>query len=880
MWHLNAAIQTIKQAIHTKNCAHQLPYTSEMPTKAPSNVGATAYAKPGTRFRRWWSRLAPYRQDRFAVLAPLLAVMLFIAAIIAVFVYLRLEEIAREREALSRDLEYTQQRLRLRLLEQQEQFARLARELSVRSLSRADFLTRAESLSNTYKEIQGLNWIDQSKKVRWRFHVSSLSNDANQYNNNLTSNKDLSDEYQRLPQQIAPLYAPPRASDGHLSVLRLYLPIVDKDKFTGDLMVEYNVEDLYRYGIPSEMSSKYALSILDSDKNVLAGTITSESKLRRNLMPWANPINTAELEISPIGPGLLLRGQAYRTSYGVISSGMFWLVMVLSVVTCWLLLNNWRHTRKRVRAQDALVHETAFRRAMEESMLTGMRALDMDGRITFVNKAFCRMTGWTEEDLIGTTAPFPYWPEEDMETLRGRLQDELFGNVQPNGFQFRLKRKDGVLIDARIYVSPLVDAFGKQTGWMSSMTDITEPNRVRMQLAAAHERFTTVLEALDASISVGPTGSDELLFANKLYRLWFGTKAHGHLQLIADSGNTPKPVDIQDNGEAIDHYAGLPMEALNLNETESAELYLGNLGRWLEVRTRYLNWVDGRVAQMVIATDITARRMAEEQSELEAQRAQASSRLITMGEMASSVAHELNQPLTAINNYCNGMLSRIRSKQIDTESLLQALEKTAHQANRAGQIIQRIRAFVKRSEPNRSQEKVKTLVAEAMELAEIELRRRNVKLQQNIESDLPDVLVDPILIEQVLLNLIKNAAESIDSAKRSANQRLIQLTVSSAMVENKPAVEFVVKDNGPGISAEVMPRLYEAFYSSKAEGMGIGLSLCRSIVESHTGRMKAENLYNGEAITGCRFSFWLPAMTAAPATIYASPERDIDQVSP
>ncbi len=853
----------------------QLPYTSQMPTAAPTKSGLNAHDTLGTRMRRWWSRQAPYRQDRFAVLAPLLAVLLFIAAIVTAFTYLRLEEIAREREALSRDLEYTQQRLRLRLMEQQEQFARLARELSARGLSRSDFLTRAESLANTYLDVQSLTWVSQSKKVRWSYRASNLSNEADQTDNNLLINNDLATEYPGLPQQMSPLYAPPKANNGQTPLLRLHLPIVDKNRFKGDLMVEYNIDDLYRYGIPSEMSTKYALSFRDLDGKVLTGTITNESKLRRNLLPWANPINASEVAIAPIGPGLLLRGQAYRTSYGVISSAMFWLVMVLSVVTCWLLLTNWRHTRRRVRAQDELVHETAFRRAMEESMLTGMRALDMDGRITFVNKAFCRMTGWTEEDLVGTTAPFPYWPEEDLDTLRGRLQDELSGNTQPNGFQFRLKRKDGVLIDARIYVSPLVDAFGKQTGWMSSMTDITEPNRVRMQLAAAHERFTTVLEALDASISVGPTGSDELLFANKLYRLWFGAKAHGHLQLIADSGHTPTPIESPDNGEAIDHYAGLPMEALNYKETESAELYLGNLGRWLEVRTRYLNWVDGRVAQMVIATDITARRMAEEQSEVEAERAQASSRLITMGEMASSVAHELNQPLTAINNYCNGMLSRIRGKQIDTESLIQALEKTAYQANRAGQIIQRIRAFVKRSEPNRSQARVRTLVSEALELAEIELRRRNVKLQQDIAADMPDVLVDPILIEQVLLNLLKNAAESIDSAKRSSHQRLIKFTVSSTMIEHKPAIEFVVQDNGPGISPEVMPRLYEAFYSSKAEGMGIGLSLCRSIVESHTGRMKAENLYNGEVVTGCRFSFWLPAMAALPAAKNTSPESDI-----
>jgi C4-dicarboxylate-specific signal transduction histidine kinase len=152
----------------------------------------------------------------------------------------------------------------------------------------------------------------------------------------------------------------------------------------------------------------------------------------------------------------------------------------------------------------------------------------------------------------------------------------------------------------------------------------------------------------------------------------------------------------------VDSFAGMPTNHLPDTEAESAEIYLDALDKWLEVRTRYLSWVDGRLAQMVIATDITARRIAEEQSAAQTERAQSASRLITMGEMASSVAHELNQPLTAINNYCNGMVSRIKAHQITEQDLLGALEKTAKQAQRAGQIIQRIRSFVKRSEPNRT----------------------------------------------------------------------------------------------------------------------------------------------------------------------------------
>ncbi|MDD5478150.1 PAS domain S-box protein [Rhodoferax sp.] len=835
--------------------------------------------QPAAPLQRWWARQSPHRQDRFAVLAPLAAVLLFLVAIMSAFGYLRFEENAREREAINRDVEYTQQRLRLRLLEQQEQLMRFAREISSREVSHNDFVTRAEALVNLFPELRALNWVDDKLKIRVNYRSGSGTTKRPAARSETLEDSDTLVNFRLSRDLLLPIYSTPKAQTDEAALLQLHLPLIEKAKFKGVLWVEYSIDALFRYGVPQELTSKYALSFHDGAGKLLAGTTGSESQLKRHLLPWASPVNTYEMPLTPVGNGLTVRGMAYRTSLGVIGSGLFWLVMVLAGITAWLLLANWGHTRKRIKAQDALVQETAFRRAMENSMLTGMRALDLQGRITYVNKAFCRMTGWSEAELVDKTAPFPYWPEEDIELLNTRLKDELEGKIQAGGIQFRVKRRDGSLMDARLYVSPLIDAFGQQTGWMTSMTDITEPNRVRDQLAASHERFTAVLEALDASISVAPLGSDELLFANKLYRLWFGTQAGGHLQLVEEAG-VPSPVTSDETQDTVDAFAGLPTDQLSDKETESAEVYLGSLGRWLEVRTRYLSWVDGRLAQMVIATDITARRVAEEQSEIQTQRAEASSRLITMGEMASSVAHELNQPLTAINNYCNGMVSRIKADQINKDELLGALEKTARQASRAGQIIQRIRSFVKRSEPNRSLASVTTLVAEAVELAEIELRRRNVKLTQYVAPHLPSLLVDPILIEQVLLNLLKNAAESVDTAQRPTAQRLVKLRVAQAVMSTKPVIEFMVTDTGGGIAPEVMTRLYEAFYSTKAEGMGIGLSLCRSIVESHLGWMKAENLYNGSTVTGCCFTFWLPIANPPPASPTQRTDSPTLQVAP
>jgi PAS domain S-box-containing protein len=828
-----------------------------MPLLSPSSISLSYRATPLKRIVNWWKRQTPQRQDRFAVLAPLAAVLLFLAAIVAAFGYLRIEEIDREQEAVKRDVEYTQQRLRLRLLERQEQLMRMAREMAGHEIDTDDFQGRAEELVIRYPELQGLSWIDGNRTIKASYGMASLSTQQLRALGGTLTQGETEGAY-RLAQELRqPLYHQHLATADRPAMLQLHIPLSEKNKSTGVLLAEFSVDGLFRYVVPTEVAARYAISFRDSNGNLLAGSSLPVRKSAAGLLPWASPVNAYEVPVSPVGNGLLVRGQAYRASLGMIGSGLFWLITVLSLMTAWMLIANWRHTRRRMEAQQALEVETSFRRAMENSILTGMRALDLNGRITYVNAAFCQMTGWSESDLVGLTAPFPYWPAEDRELLNQRLTEELTGKTVTSGFQVRVKRPDNTIFDARLYVSPLIDARGVQTGWMTSMTDITEPNRIREQLSASHERFTTVLEALDASISVAPMGSDEMLFANKLYRRWFGTKAGGHLALVAQAG-IPLPLPLDEITDTVDTMAGLPTDALSEGEAESAEIYFESLGKWMEIRTRYLSWVDGRLAQMVIATDITARRLAEEQSAEQTERAQNVSRLMTMGEMASSVAHELNQPLTAINNYCMGMISRIKDKHISEADLLGALEKTAKQAQRAGQIIQRVRSFVKRSEPNRCMSDIRTMVDEAVELAGIEFRRRNVRLTHFVAPKMRALMVDPILIEQVLVNVLKNAAESIDLAQRPTANRSVRLRVQPARVDASDVIEFTVVDTGMGIAPEVMTRLYEAFYSTKADGMGIGLSLCRSIVESHLGRMKAENIYNADEITGCCFSFWIP----------------------
>ena len=789
-------------------------------------------------------------------MAPLAAVVLFMAAITSAFWYLRYEELDREQEVIRRDVEYAQQRLRLRLIDKQAQIARLAQSIGNREITVQGFQSETQTLLNQSPEIATLTWLDARNRMR--------AGDTNYQE--ILKHPETQTTFNISRSLMQAVYSQPiterRGNEQLFSELQLHVPIVNHGKFEGVLLVEYSLEGMLRYAVPSEISSKYAISIRDTNNVVLAGQANKSRPKVTEVLPWLLQTNEYEVPITPIGYAISLHAQAYRTSQGLIGNGLFWLVSVLSAMTAWMLIGTWRHTRRRVQAQQALIAETNFRRAMENSVLTGMRAMDMKGRITYVNAAFCQMTGWHEDELVGHTPPFPYWPDEDRDTLQQKLTQELQGDTTSSGFQVRVKRKGGEIFDARMYVSPLIDARGQQTGWMTSMTDITEPNRVREQLSAAHDRFTTVLEGLDASVSVAPLGSKELLFANKLYRQWFNTTTQGHLSLVTQAGQPRTPelseASSDDGEDQDDGLMGLPTDDITETKAENAEVYVPELDKWLEVRSRYLNWVDGRLAQMVIATDITPRRQAEEQSLVQADRAQSASRLITMGEMASSVAHELNQPLTAINNYCSGMVSRIKAKNLSEEELIKALEKTAHQAQRAGQIIQRIRTFVKRSEPNRTMSDVTAIVAEAVELAGIELRRRQVRLTQVVAARLPAINVDPILIEQVLINLMRNAAESIDLAQRPLTQRDVELKVLPSQQEGQQVLVFSVTDTGRGLAPEVMNRLFEAFFSTKVEGMGIGLNLCRSIVESHQGRMQAENLYNGKEITGCRFSFWIP----------------------
>lgn len=347
-------------------------------------------------------------------------------------------------------------------------------------------------------------------------------------------------------------------------------------------------------------------------------------------------------------------------------------------------------------------------------------------------------------------------------------------------------------------------------------------------LAAAHERFWAVLNGLHAGVCVTSCGSGTLLYANPTFeQLW---------QVAHD--------------EAL-YCPTLPRMA----ETKPVELEFSPDGgqRWFQLDRRVMGWVDGDEVWLDILADVTASRAREARERAQEERFQTTSRLIAMGEMASSLAHELNQPLTAINTYASGLVRRLPPEAEREPAITTAVQAIAEQAKRAGQIIASIRAFIKKHEPQLERYDPARVIQHSLQLAEPLAQKHGVRIMLDADSQRCELQIDPVLIEQVLLNLLKNAVEALATAQTA--QPAIQLRTECG--EAYWRVE--VADNGPGLSEAMQANLFTPFYSTKPEGMGIGLNICRSIIEFHRGEFGVSNSASGS----CIFWFTLPLLNAA-----------------
>ncbi|MBK9954554.1 MAG: PAS domain S-box protein [Rhodocyclaceae bacterium] len=273
---------------------------------------------------------------------------------------------------------------------------------------------------------------------------------------------------------------------------------------------------------------------------------------------------------------------------------------------------------------------------------------------------------------------------------------------------------------------------------------------------------------------------------------------------------------------------------------------------WMETHAVPLRDARGAIyALLGITRDITERKWGEEQARRHQTELARVARLSTMGEMATGIAHELNQPLAAIANFARGCLRRLRGGDVAPDDLLQPLEEICAQAERAGEVMRHVRDFVRKRETRMTAVDINRVVQGAAKLTELECRQNHAVVMLDLVPGQPRVWADSIMIEQVICNLIRNSVEAMAEARSPV--RRVNLSTSRP---DGDTVEIVVGDTGPGIDGVLIDRVFDQFFTTKPEGVGMGLAISRSIVESHGGGLRAESAAGG----GATFRFTLRAI--------------------
>nr|WP_315427003.1 PAS domain S-box protein [uncultured Albidiferax sp.] len=512
-------------------------------------------------------------------------------------------------------------------------------------------------------------------------------------------------------------YFLPQVSGLGMEVLELCMPLISHGALKGYLVATYALGDVLADMVGRQLTRSQEVSFIEPD-----GTrLVLHGSARRGTRMF-----TAQQLVNLPGNTMVLRMDSWHGDPGVYPNLMTALVTLMSIALVSVTVLLVKDTRLRLSAERDLADALAFRKAMEDSLLTGLRARDLQGRITYVNPAFCQMVGFSAVELSGHSMPAPYWPPDLAEEYQQRQDIRLAGNAPPReGFTSVFMRKDGVRFPVLVIEAALINAQGLQTGWMSAVVDITEQRRV------------------------------------------------------------------------------------------------------------------------------------EELSRTSQDRLQATARLATVGEMASLLSHELNQPLAAISSYATGALNLMQFGELEGADLDMALRRIAEQAERAGKVIKSVHDFVRRRGDAREMVAPQALLDAIMPLVQLQARKLGVQVVTQMAPELPPVLCDRTMVEQVLLNLARNAMQAMDQPGITERVLVLQVAVAGANFRAAQAtgwLEFVVSDLGPGIPAEVAERLFTPFFTTKLEGMGLGLSMCRTVVEQHGGFLGFEANYP----QGTVFRFTLP----------------------
>jgi len=646
-------------------------------------------------------------------LLPIVLVLFFLAILIWLPWQARQMESTERQEQLIADTLWVEQTIRFQLGRDEESLRALANEIGAVHLSEEQLKARLTRLLKNGHEFLRVAWLRPD-------HSLHASSDAMPLPVRLTQSSEATMELVRKTRK--PMYTQPEAQSGNQNappaavLMDYHVPLFRGDEYLGDLVATYQTSVLLEEMVPWWFAQDNQVSLIDRDDRVLA---------RRAAAGPGHGVYTHKRALDLPGANITLVTDSVKSEPKLLPNLLVGSVIVLSLGLLWSLLALWGHISRRLAAEGALRQQMSFRTAMENSLVTGLRARDLEGRITYVNPAFCQIVGYPAEEIVGKLPPMPYWAPEAMAEYQTRFASVLAGKVTPQ-FETYFQRPDGERVPVLIFEAPLVDNNGKQTGWMGSILDISDRKRV---------------------------------------------------------------------------------EELNRQQQEKL---------------------------------------------------QSSARLATMGEMASMLAHELNQPLAAISSYTTGALNILKRAAgqhapVEANALIPALEQASMQAQRAGQIIRSVHEFVKKSEPQRQQITVAPLLEGIRTLIELQARQAFVSLKTSIPADLPPVLADRVMIEQVLLNLSRNGIEAMQHIPPQRRLLKIQASYLPATAQ----VSVAVIDQGHGIPEDVAQRLFSPFFSTKAEGMGMGLNICRTAIEFHGGTLT----HSANPQGGTIFTFVLPACT-------------------
>ncbi len=483
-------------------------------------------------------------------------------------------------------------------------------------------------------------------------------------------------------------------------------------------------------------------------------------------------------------------------------------------------------------------------------------ALDLEGRVTLMNRRGCELLGYREIELLGQDFFTRCLPADVADQSWLAHQAAIRGGYPDFGLrESPILTQSGEQRLVRWRTQFIRDTGGVITGTLSAGEDVTEQRAMEDQLRKAEEEVRLTFQhapigmatfALEPADRGTNAGLGPMISANQALCTMLGYPLDELLKKQFSALITPE--DLAETESGMQSLIDGSIDLLRLNKR-----YISQSGELIPATSRFSLVLDRYsrplmlIAQIVDRTDVLR---AEAEARQHRERLAHVARLGAMGEMAAGIAHELNQPLAAIATYTQAVQRLVSAGEMDEDELGDVLSRVAGQAQRAGQVISRLRKFVRRGVIERRLQGLNQLIRDILTLAEPGARDHGVSLILDLDEGIPAVQVDGVQVQQVILNLIRNATDAVFAAGKPNPT----VTLKTRLGEGDEVI-LEVEDNGPGIPEETARRLFEPFFTTKDEGMGLGLPLSRSIVEAHGGHLRYQARPGGGSI----FTIHLPA---------------------